>query len=285
MRRFAALADLIHGENEMAVGWNSVREFTRSVEPSLLAVAQEARRLILTEEMRLGLGAGTEPFRVDLGLHRWLHDESEPAYSDWLQWIAQALENKEWILRLLGVPNGSSIIDAATPKATAVRREVPVWERKGGGLIGFLDLDIWFRPEARVVVEVKTFDDSFEKQIRYKQALDVDEVETDFILLTKDHAELEEVYGFRTRNWESFCVEGRKLIPEVARGKGLVVAALILAFIGAVEQNILGLTGFGLRSLFSDGRDRSIGPVDLKTMRYLQKIVQEGETYADWDIR
>jgi len=277
MRRFAALADLVRSEKEVAVDWNSVREFTRSVEPSLLAVAQEARRLILTEEMRLGLGAGTEPFRVDLGLHRWLHAESEPAYSDWLQWVVQALENKEWILRLLGVPSGSSIIDAAIPKATAVRREVPVWESKGGVLVGFLDLDIWFGHEARVVVELKTFDESFAKQSQYRRALDSDEVQTDFILLTKDHVESEEVCTFRTRNWESFCIEGRRLIPEVARGKGLVVAALILAFIGAVEQNILGLNGFGLRSLFSGGPDRNIGPVDLKTMRYLQKIVQEGE--------
>jgi hypothetical protein len=219
--------DLVHSEQEVAVDWNSVRAFTRSVEPSLLAVAQEARRLILAEEARLGLGAGTEPFRVDLGLHRWLHDESEPAYSDWLQWMVHALENKEWILRLLGVPGGSSIIRAATPKATAVLREVPVWDSMGGALVGFLDLDIWFGDEARVVVELKTFDQSFAKQSRYRRALDSDEVETDFVLLTKDYVESEEVCKFRTRNWESFCVEGRKLIPEVARGKGLVVAALI----------------------------------------------------------
>ena len=36
---------------------NSVRIFTRSVEPSWLAVAQQARRLILTEEMQLRLAA------------------------------------------------------------------------------------------------------------------------------------------------------------------------------------------------------------------------------------
>lgn len=275
MRRFASLAHLVSGKKTPDVDWNSARKFRQSVEPSLLAAAEEARDLIRKEEKLLGLGVYSEPFRVDLGLHRWLQDESEPVYSDWLQWIVRALDDKEWIFRLLGVGSGWPTIGLATPKPTVVNREVPVWKRDSGKLLGFLDLMIWFGKKTRVVVEVKKFDENYEKQSEYRKALEGDGVETDFILLSNEFADSKDVCTFRARNWRSFCVEGRKLIPEVAREKGLAVATLMLAFIGAVEQNILGLTD--LRRLFLEGADHSPAPVDLKTMRYLQKIVQEEE--------
>ena len=84
MRGFAALADLVHSELEVRPNWDAVRGFARCVEPYLLEIRQEVRHLITTNEARLGLGENSEPFRVDLGMHRWLRNEYEPAYSDWL---------------------------------------------------------------------------------------------------------------------------------------------------------------------------------------------------------
>ena len=276
MGRFAALADLVHSEAEAFVDWEAVGHFASSVEPYLREVCQEARRLVVNHEARLGLGAGSEPFRVDYGMHRWLKNECEPAYSDWLQWLVEAIERRDWIFTLLGIPADSHIISAATPKVSAVGREVPVRQQDDCALVGFLDLDIWFGKHARIVVELKTFDQSFEKQLRYKEALDVGQVETEFVLLTKDHPDKETVFGFRTKNWEYFCLEARRLVSAVAQARGVVVASLMLAFIGAVEQNVLELNGEGVRKLFRAERDDAIGTVDSRTFRYLQKLSSGG---------
>jgi hypothetical protein len=261
---------------EASADWDAVGHFASSVEPYLQEVREEARRLVMDQEARFGLGTGSEPLRVDYGMHRWLRDECEPAYSDWLQWLVETIGRRDWIGSLLGIPADSHIIHAATPKVSAVEREVPVCQEDDGALVGFLDLDIWFGDAARIVVELKTFDQSFEKQLRYKEALDVGDVETEFVLLTKDHPDTETVFGFRTRNWESFCLEARRLVPAVAQDRGVVVASLMLAFIGAVEQNVLQLGGEGVRKLFCAEDSAAIPTIDSRTFRYLQKLPRYG---------
>jgi hypothetical protein len=187
MKRFAGLADLVRSEIKTPADWVAVASFVASIEPYLKEVSDEVRSLVTDSEGRLGLGVGTDPFRVDYGMHRWLQDECEPAYSDWLHWLVKTIARNDWIFSLLGVPNNSSVIREAAPVVSAVDRETPVWQQSDGVLIGFLDLDVWFGDSARIVVECKTFDQSFEKQLRYRDNLDVDAVETDFVLLTKDH--------------------------------------------------------------------------------------------------
>lgn len=275
MKGFAALADIVHREAEAPVDWVAVGHFASSVEPCLKEIHQEVRRLVANQEAQLGLGVGTDPFRVDYGMHRWLQNECEPAYSDWLQWLVEALVSRDWVFRLLGIPNDSHRMRLAAPKVSAVNRETPVWQQSDGALIGFLDLDIWFGDNARIVVECKTFDQSFEKQGRYRESLDSSEVETDFVLLTNDHPDTEMVFGFTSRNWESFCLEARRLVPSVAQDAGVVIPSLMLAFIGAIEQNILELNGEGVRKILRTDIDGTTATVDLRTLRYLQKLSRQ----------
>jgi len=269
MRRFAALADLVHSEHETRPDWAAVRDFTRCAEPYLQEIRQEVIHLVTTHEARFGLGMDSEPFRVDLGMHRWLRDEYEPAYSDWLQWILETLERTDLVLSLLGVPDASPIPQAAAARVSAVDREVPVW-RHDGGLMGFLDLVIWLGDGARIVVELKKVDEAVEKQRDYVEALRGEGILTDYVLLAKDFAEAEDVFGFRTRNWEAFCLAARKLMPSVVQGKGNVVSALMLAFVGAVEENILKLDGDGVRQILSQKHNDNNRAIDAYTLRYLR---------------
>ena len=53
--------------------------------------------------------------------------------------------------------------------------------------------------------------------------------------------------GNRHREWKSYekeavCLELRRIVQQ-PKLKGTVQAAMILAFVGAVEQNIIGLPG------------------------------------------
>ena len=162
----------------------------------------------------------------------------------------------------------------ADKKVSAVTREVPVWST-AGGLTGFLDLDVWFGLRARVVVEVKKFDDQFEKQRAYVEDLRRADVETEFALLTTDFSEGIDVFGFRARNWKMFCLTARKLMPDVVRCSGNVVSALMLAFVGALEQNLLGLDARGVRKILSEQPDHASRTIDRPTLRYLHELFGE----------
>src|SRR5215469_246465 len=273
MKQFAALADLFQFEAVASADWEAVARFTSSVEPYLREVCEESRRLIKNHEELLGLGVGTEPFRVDYGMHRWLQDESEPAYSDWLQWLVEAITRRDWICTLFGIAGDPRFINASIPNVSAVTRELRIWgQQKDKPWVGYLDLDVWFGDDARIVIELKKFDQSFEKQSRYKEAVDAGRVETRFVLLTKDYPDNETVFGFRARNWESFCLEARRIVPAVTQERGVVIASLLLAFIGAVEQNILKFSRDGIRKLFSEVDGASVPKIDSRTFRYLQKL-------------
>lgn len=199
MKRFSTLADLVYAELQSPADWDAANLFSSSVQPYLEEAREEARSLVVGQEVRLGLGAGSDPFRLDYGMHRWLRDQCEPAYSDWLQWLVQAIGRREWVLDLLGVPPDSPIVNAATPMVSAALREVPIWHPGDDSLVGYLDLDLWLGDTARIVIELKTFNRGFEKQLRYREALDAKGIEADFVLLTRDYADAETVFGFRTR--------------------------------------------------------------------------------------
>src|SRR5512147_1009431 len=44
-----------------------------------------------------------DPLATDFGAHRWLSSEREEAYSDWLGWIVEQIQDGGQVLRLLGV--------------------------------------------------------------------------------------------------------------------------------------------------------------------------------------
>jgi hypothetical protein len=188
-----------------------------------------------------------DPLVVDFGAHRWLSKEPEPAYSDWLKWIIEQLPTPDLVFRIFGIADPEGVAQCQGDRRS-VDREVPVPEGHEGHR-GFLDLVVRFPEKALIVVEVKKFSpDEAEagKLLGYKKWIDKQPEPHKYPILLAVEADRDTCEGFEPLAWATLCIELRRMIPELrvrlGGGKGLVVAALALAFIGAVEQNFLGLS-------------------------------------------
>lgn len=62
----------------------------------------------------------------------------------------------------------------------------------------------------------------------------------EYVILVLDAAD-EEYFGFRPRLWADACVELRLMAARLCARSELLRAAMILAFVAAVEQNLLKL--------------------------------------------
>ena len=57
------------------------------------------------------------------------------------------------------------------------------------------------------------------------------------------------VKGFHPVDWREFCLRLRKIVPSIIKTRGTVSAGMVLAFVGAIEQNLLGLPSQPLESV------------------------------------
>lgn len=179
----------------------------------------------------------SDPLRADLGLNRWLQSDYEEAYSDWLAWTLQQLDSGD-VIRLLSI-GGSEIEEYCRNAPFRIRRELVIPE-------GRLDLLIQFGEEAFLIVEVKTTSaDSAEtaKQRGYCEWLDRQSAgyKPRPVLLAVDAKE-DDYEGFRPLRWADLCTGLRRMLPDLQERIGLVKTAMVTAFIGAVEENLLHLT-------------------------------------------
>jgi hypothetical protein len=193
-------------------------------------------RTLLSESNEF-LAPLSDPLTCELGLHAWLRPQREESYSMWLQWSLQQLECWELISEVLG-------LDANPRDGTAaieVDREVPLSYRDDSGH-GRLDLLIRHRSETLCILEIKTkrfADEDLDKQRAYSESPEVAlGAERTFIAVDAEGFDLR---GFRFLAWSELCIRLRRLAPRVAANKGYLTAGLLLAFVGAVEQNLLGL--------------------------------------------
>jgi hypothetical protein len=230
-----------------------------------------------------------DPFLVDLGLHDWLRSDREESYSDWLAWVLQQQGEAEPVLRVLDIQD-NRFRNRCRGKPYVVDREVPLRE----GFVGHegeIDLLIRFGepPVACVAVEVKIFDENYEKQRGYRASLrrqyreDREAVKCVVVLRTKTEKPL---YGFSARLWEDVCIELRRAVADYLKHKTrtpqrkLTTAAMMLAFVSAVETNVLEYDGTPSR-LAADAQ-----PVLLpeKLCKYLRRVAgskRHGENSRD----
>ena len=195
----------------------------------------------LIEESNKMLEPLSDPLTAKLGLHRWLVAEREEAYSDWLAWVIEQL-TVEQALRVLGILSGSIALYSHTK--LRVRREVVIPK-------GRLDIVIRIGAETLIVVEVKKASEQAaqtEKQKGYSAWLNgkdnsLFKDKKSILLVTEVSDDYREKAGdqFSPVLWSHVCSSLRELLalPEFRR-RELVTSALIIAFVGAVEQNILG---------------------------------------------
>ena len=175
-----------------------------------------------------------DPLLVDAGLNRWLREDREEAYSDWLAWIFEQLTCTD-VFRVLGIDDCDFVADGSnTPK---VEREVFI-------PAGRLDLVLSLGQSVLIVIEVKKAsaeNAETEKQAGYFKWLDSQPQWYRKPLLLITDASDEDYQGFCPIRWSHLCLRLRKLLLRSGTDLDLVKKAMLLAFVSAVETNLMKL--------------------------------------------
>jgi len=217
-----------------APAWESVQQLVDAGVRLVEYEAAELKELLRRAGDRLA--PLEDPLQVDLGAHRWLEGQREENYSDWLAWVLRQIPAAERLFRFLGLPLPASLAlwGAGTPRIT---RELPFEA-------GRLDIVIRYPNRALIVVEVKCQDGAtdHEGQLQCYRAWMDDQREAckSGVLVTTGEGQSQPC-GFSVRTWRMIAWELRRLGCEFREANQLCVAAMTLAFAGAVEQNLLGL--------------------------------------------
>lgn len=259
--------------------WAAVDSLIRAADVTLTENSARLRELL---QRSAGYLRHDDPLLCAVGTHRWLvHHET--SYSDWLVWVLERLCDAKAVLRVLGIKDPR--FAAACAGEYTVQREVPLL--KGlPGCKGQIDLLIRFgnraapwRPSALLGIEVKTYDEQYQKQKGYLTSLKkLCPRYAKGVLVAND--EPEHCYGFTCRRWRDVCLGLRAVATDGAIQSGFppAVRVMMLAFVAAVEQNIMGLdVASGRRAWRGRG---TLCPESL--LSYLQQAVEEEERgYSD----
>lgn len=209
---------------------------------SMIQVADaEARELEsqlsdLVNQSDAGLRAFSlcDPLLADAGLNRWLKREREEAYSDWLKWILDELGSAAGVLKILGIEE-SEIVASCRIGVFKIEREVPIPDRR-------LDLLLTLGDSVMIIVEVKKYSAETAdtaKQAPYYEWLEKQKFrQRKGVLLVAEAAE-ENYENFSRLLWADVCIRLRRLLPGLSTRVGVVKTAMFVAFVGAVETNLL----------------------------------------------
>jgi hypothetical protein len=217
----------------------------RAALPLFQVLANELSDLLNESDSRLK--PLSDPLRTDFGVHRWLKAEREEAYSDWLAWILNRLTSPEVIVDLFKLQElfpDTPLSDPASLPRHVVARELTV-PCGDAGKQGRLDIVVRFQPLALIVVEVKTSnaeDANTEKQNWYAEWVAMQDGTAFPILLAVDGDNWEYEGDFRLLKWPDLCLALRRAAVGLLARRELVLTAMVLAFIGAVERNLMGLS-------------------------------------------
>lgn len=264
-------AELRTSRSAVALDWTPV---SRMIEVARDKLAGDAKRLrTLLNESRRRFAPLEEPFDVDLGLHRWLDAEREEAYSDWLEWVVRQARDSEQVFRLFHLQSPPKGVIGSQPPEVKREHCVPYGH---SGQEGRLDLVIRFGDEALIVVEVKKGDvDSADtdKQIGYKKWVEEQACRYKYSVLLGASAAEETYEGFESRTWATVCLEMRRLAVEFCEEHRVMTAAIVLAFVGAVEQNLLGFSAELVKGICED----SVDWFNVEVVDYLERFVHRLE--------
>jgi len=178
----------------------------------------------------------SDPLGLSLGEHRWLSADREESYSDWLAWILQEIGDAEDILPLFSLSHGSA---GSLGLAERVSREVP-------GDHGRTDVEVWFGERGLLLIEVKVQPpgDNLRSQLDgyAKWAETRRGVQPPLLVLLGTEEPKRDIGKFVFTDWRDVCIRLRRYAKRMKDSHGLRAAA-ILIFCGAVEQNLLRLSG------------------------------------------
>jgi hypothetical protein len=205
-----------------------------------------------------------DPLEIDIGTHRWLSGQREESYSAWLAWVIEQIQDSGRILSLFGI---NDTADYPGPISTCI--EEPVLEGHEGKS-GRMDIVVTANGRRFLGVEVKLgpadVADTI-KQSGYSKAFSKSVFK---VLLAKSGKKNESEGRFKLRRWDDLCVQLRRETTRLTN-LNLIQRAVMLGFVGAVEQNILGYPG-NLRE-----RIRRKDKISLEVKEYLLKSQNDGE--------
>ncbi len=235
LRRWAALRP-----RHKKIHWAPAKKLIEAAQATFREEAVNLRECI--ERSNDALHPLKDPLHVDFGLHRWLQGSREEAYSDWLSWLFEQLPASS-IPRILGIDLAEAeTSDESNTGRAVVQREtwiekLPQWhQRRRTDLLIFLG-------DALILVEVKVVrpeQADLEKNSDYAEWLSRrTERQKKKVLITLKGNVPDDNAGFTLRYWDEVCVELRKAARIAVRKGHVVAAAMALAFVGAIEQNLL----------------------------------------------
>ncbi len=216
--------------------WGSAKELTDSFN----AMSESARIQLrqLYNESRVRFSPLSDPLDVSFHLHRQLADSREEVYSDWFQWVLEYLADPKLIAEVLAMPEKVRQFGNAKEPFYITREE----KVEHGHQDQSERLDIVIRQGVLklAVIEIKTRDYSDVDLLKHKGYSACVEAGTDliFVAVNKPDSDLS---GFRFVAWADICMRLRKIAVTMLRPQRILSTALTLAFVGAVEQSLLGL--------------------------------------------
>jgi hypothetical protein len=178
-----------------------------------------------------------EPLKLNLGKHRWLSEDREESYSDWLAWILQGMSSGAEILPLFAL--GDEATGELVGPAGTVHREVRSQH-------GRTDIEVPFGKNGLLLIEVKVQNTGRElsSQLqRYAQKVVDQHIERPLLVLLGTEAPDTSIslFEFKFTDWRTLCQRLRRHAGRV-KESDMLHAAAILIFCGAVEQNLLRLS-------------------------------------------
>jgi len=215
--------------------WSPVGRMIQKAEAEATKLESGLLALVNASDARFRSISLRDPLVVDAGLNRWLREDREEAYSDWLAWILQQLTAME-VFRILGIDDSELPVNAGSNKLS-VEREYFI-------SAGRLDLLLTLDQSVLIVVEVKK--SSAENAETAKQAGYFGWLHSQphgyrkGLLLITDASE-EDYEQFSPIRWSDLCLRLRDLLLRLETNLDLVKKAMILAFVSAVETNLLNL--------------------------------------------
>ena len=230
------------------VSWEGVNRMTSAAKA--LSHAQIGRLRGLLLESNSLLAPLTDPLLSDFDLHRWLVEEREEIYSDWLEWLLRQLPTIGDVFDVLGIRKpediaSNTLVTFSTNREAWVK--LPHWE-------SFRRLDLVVRCSRRVLVLIevkKTSADwaEVEKQRDYAEWSKLQPESNKYLVLLAKGGERPEYYGFQLRTYRNLCLALREKVRRLIEKQRMPIAtgALVLAYVGTVEQNLLGLSSAAAR--------------------------------------
>jgi hypothetical protein len=189
-----------------------------------------------------------DPLLIDFDLHRWLVEEREEVYSDWLEWVVKQLPTPHDVFYVFGMQRLED-----TAKTFSTEREKWV---KPPHSESYKRLDLVIRcQDCLLVIEVKKSspeDADVAKQGEYVDWGEAEPEPNKYFVLLANEGDRPEYHQFRLWTYRDLCLRLREKVERLIQNQQLSVtaAALILSYVGALEQNMLSFSSTAARSAF-----------------------------------